>query len=95
MTTKMMSLREAYFVLCLEAISSRKQDGLSAMEGIATPQGEHLRLAMTLPTNCHNSSERSRHSGFIELIKSIFFFREPALICFSLPTAASTLFVVS
>ena len=45
MTTKLMSLREAFFVLCLEAISSRKQDGLSAMEGIPTLQEEHLRLA--------------------------------------------------
>jgi hypothetical protein len=38
-------LREALFVLCLEAISSREWDDLPAMEGIATPQGEHLRLA--------------------------------------------------
>jgi hypothetical protein len=41
----MMSLREAYFVLCLEAISSRKRDDHQHMEGIATPQGEHLGLA--------------------------------------------------
>ena len=45
MTTKMMSLREAFFVLCLEAISSRKRDDHQHMEGIATPQEEHLQLA--------------------------------------------------
>src|SRR5260370_37845009 len=42
-------------------------------------------LAMTRPRflSCYRSSYRSSHSGLDPLIRSIFFCREPALICFS------------
>ncbi|MGH8469482.1 MAG: hypothetical protein ACREVY_11040 [Gammaproteobacteria bacterium] len=35
----------------------------------------------------HKVSYKSRQASFTELIKSIFFWREPALICFSLEIA--------
>ncbi len=64
---------------------------VSVIAGIATG----LRPRNDSAATSYKSSYRSLHSGFIRLIRSIFFLREPALICFSLEMAAYTSSVTS
>jgi hypothetical protein len=76
-TAKRTSDRDC-FVAALLAMTTH--GGVIASPRVRAPRGPRTGSAKQSP---YRSSYRSRHSGLDPLIRSIFFCREPALICFS------------